>query len=83
MHENGHRTFVERLYCMLWIRIFDASRKLLSGVESKTAMTNKHSISTVKEAIEASWEYNVVVRQANTDRGSEFYSNEKRMNPGF
>ena len=60
----------------------DASRKLLSGVESKTPMTNRHSISTMKEAIKASWEYNVIVRQANTDRGSEFYSNKKHMNPG-
>ena len=25
---------------------------------------------------------NVVVRQANTGRGSEFYSNKKNMNPG-
>ena len=52
------------------------------GLESKTPLTNKHSISAVNEAIKASWKYNVVVRQANTDRGSEFYSNKKGRNPG-
>ena len=80
IHGDSHRTSVSHPYCMLWMD--DASRKLLSGVESKTPMTNKHSISTMKEAIKAAWEYNVVVRQANTDRGSEFFSNKKHMNPG-
>ena len=80
LHGDSHRTSVSHPYCMLWMD--DASRKLLSGAESKTPMTNRHSISTMKEAIKAAWEYNVVVRQANTDRGSEFYSNKKHMNPG-
>ena len=80
LHGDSHRTSVSHPYCMLWMD--DAFRKLLSGVESKTSMTNRRSISTMKEAIKAAWEYNVIVRQANTDRGSEFYSNKKRMNPG-
>ena len=65
---------------MLWMD--DASRKLLSGVESKTALTNRHSIQTMREAIQAAKEYNVIIQQANTDRGTEFYSNKKYRNPG-
>lgn len=80
LHGDSHRTSVEHPYCMLWMD--DASRKLLSGVESKTPMTNRKSISTMKEAIKTAWKYNVIVRQANTGRGSEFYSNKKHMNPG-
>ena len=80
LHGDSHRTSVSHPYCMLWMD--DASRKLLSGVESKTAMTNKHSIQTMREAIQAAKEYNVIIQQANTDRGTEFYSNKKHRNPG-
>ena len=80
LHGDGHRTSVEHPYCMLWMD--DASRKLLSGVESKTALTNRHSIQTMREAIQAAKEYNVIIQQANTDRGTEFYSNKKYRNPG-
>ena len=80
LHGDGHRTSVKHPYCMLWMD--DASRKLLSGIESKTALTNKHSIQTMREAIQAAKEYNVIIHQANTDRGTEFYSNKKYRNPG-
>ena len=80
LHGDSHRTSVNHPYCMLWMD--DASRKILSGVESKTPLTNKHSISTMKEAIKAAKEYNVIIRQVNTDRGSEFFSNQKSKNPG-
>ena len=80
LHGDSHRTSIEHPYCMLWMD--DASRKLLSGVESKTPLTNKHSIATMREAIKAAKEYQVIIRQVNTDRGSEFFSNQKSKNPG-
>ena len=36
----------------------------------------------MREAIQAAKEYNVIIQQANTDRGTEFYSNKKYRNPG-
>ena len=80
LHGDGHRTSVEHPYCILWMD--DASRKLLSGKESESPLTNKTSIETFKAAIKAAKKYNVIIRQANTDRGPEFYSNKKDKNPG-
>lgn len=80
LHGDGHRTSNKHPYCILWMD--DASRKVLSGRETKEAINNKTSIETFKEAISSAWEYNVVVKQANTDRGPEFYSNKKDKKPG-
>lgn len=80
LHGDGHRTSKKHPYCILWMD--DASRKILSGRETKRAINNKRSIETFQEAIESAQKYNVVIKQANTDRGSEFYSNKKDKKPG-
>ena len=35
----------------------------------------------MQEAVKEAWKYNVVISQVNTDRGSEFFSNQKKRNP--
>ena len=79
LHGDAHRTSVKHPYCILWLD--DASRKLLGGRETKEAINNKTSIQTFKQAIKAAKAYNVIIKQANTDRGAEFYSNKKQQNP--
>ena len=78
VHGDGHRTSIKHPYCILWMD--DSSRKLLAGMESKEPLTNKHSIKTMRQTIKSAQEYNVIIKQANTDRGSEFYSNKKNKN---
>ena len=54
----------------------DASRKILLGGEfDKT--TAEHSIETFREAQLEALGYNVEIREVNTDRGTQFYSNKK------
>ena len=79
LHGDGHRTSLDHPYCMLWMD--DASRKILSGLESETALTNDHSVKSMKQALKEAAMYNVIVSQVNTDRGTEFYSNQKHKNP--
>jgi len=78
VHGDSHRTSEEHPYCLVWID--DASRKALSGVESKTAITNKLAIASFKQAIKFARGFNVQILQANTDRGPEFFSNKKEKN---
>jgi len=49
LHGDSHRTSIKHPYCILWMD--DASRKILAGKESKTPITNKISIESLKEAI--------------------------------
>ena len=78
VHGDAHRTSEDHPYCLLWID--DASRKILSGIESKKPMNNKQSILSFKQAQKEAWKYNVLIIQANTDRGTEFFSNKKEQN---
>lgn len=78
VHGDSHRTSDEHPYCLVWTD--DASRKALSGIESKTAITNKLAIASFKQAIKAAKDLNVSIFQANTDRGPEFFSNHKGKN---
>lgn len=80
IHGDGHRASENHPYCLLWMD--DASRKILSGCETMNPLTNDHSIRTCKEAIKKAKEYNIFIKQANTDRGTEFYSNKKEKNLG-
>lgn len=80
LHGDGHRKSKKHPYCIFWMD--DASRKILSGRETKRAITNKTSIETFREAIKSAQKYNVIIKQANTDRGSEFYSNQKNRKAG-
>ncbi len=54
--------------------IDDRSRKILSGGEFDSEEA-KHAIKITKEAINVVWnEYSAVIKQANTDKGTQFYN---------
>ena len=80
LHGDTHRTTKKHPYCLMWED--DASRKILAGIESRRAITNKIAIQAMEEAVEEADKYNVLVFQANTDRGSEFFSNKKTKKQG-
>jgi len=75
VHGDSHRTSINHPYCLVWLD--DASRKCLSGIESKTAITNQLAIKSFKQAEKKAEERNVIIFQVNTDRGPEFFSNQK------
>ena len=53
----------------------DASRLILAGGEFDNA-TTKNSMKVVKEAKKSAWDkYSALLRQLNTDQGTQFYSN--------
>jgi len=78
IHADSHRTTENHPYCILWLD--DASRKILSGIESKRAINNDISIETLELAIKEAKKDNVIIFQVNTDRGPEFCSNMKEHN---
>ena len=78
IHGDCHRTSEDHPYCLLWID--DASRKILSGIESNKPMNNKQSILSFKQAQKEAWKCNVLILQVNTDGGPEFFSNKKEQN---
>ena len=75
IHGDTHRTSKKHPYCLLWID--DASRRILSGIESPKPMNNKQAIKSFDMAEKESENYNVTLFQVNTDRGPEFFSNKK------
>src|SRR3989344_3135528 len=75
VHGDSHRTSINHPYCLIWLD--DASRKALSGIESKTAITNQLAIKSFKQAEKKAEERNTIIFQVNTDRGPEFFSNQK------
>ena len=77
VHGDTHRTSEDHPYCLLWTD--DASRKILSGIESNKPMNNKQSILSFKQAQKEAWKCNVLILQVNTDRGPEFFSNKKEQ----
>ena len=78
IHGDSHRTSINHPYCLVWLD--DASRKALSGIESKTAINNQLAIKSFKQAEKVAEKNNVIIFQVNTDRGPEFFSNKKNMN---
>jgi putative transposase len=54
----------------------DASRKILAAVECKQA-TAKNAVAVVDNAVKEAWKHNLIIKQVNTDHGSEFMSNHK------
>lgn len=78
VHGDSHRTSINHSYCLIWLD--DASRKALSGIESRTAITNQLAIKSFKQAEKKAEERNVIIFQVNTDRGPEFFSNQKERN---
>ncbi len=53
----------------------DASRYVLTGGEFKEA-TTENSIETFKIAQSAAFDLKMLIREVNTDRGTQFYSNK-------
>jgi putative transposase len=72
VHGDWHRTSIDHPYAIVWMD--DASRYILSGGEFSEA-TAEHSIKTMQKAIDESQVYNTFIKDVNTDRGSQFYSN--------
>lgn len=70
-----HRTNEKSPHVILWID--DASRRVLSGGEFREE-TAEHAIETFDAALEEAARWGLIVGQAMTDRGSQFYANEQR-----
>jgi len=74
LHGDWHRTTENHPYVIVWLD--DASRKILSGGEFAKA-TAEYSIETFRKAQSEALGYNVEIREVNTDRGTQFFSNKK------
>jgi len=73
LHGDWHRTTIDHPHAIAWLD--DASRYILSSGEFQSA-TGKYSIETFKAAQAKAGEHNLIVREVNTDRGSQFYGNK-------
>ena len=73
IHGDWHRSSESHPHVIVWMD--DASRYALSGEEFKEA-TSEHSIETFKTAQSIASELNILIREVNTDRGTQFYSNK-------
>jgi len=72
IHGDWHRKSIEHPYAILWLD--DASRFILAGGEFKEA-TTEYSIQTFTDAQRKAEEFNIGIKEVNTDRGVQFYSN--------
>jgi len=72
IHGDWHRKSIEHPYAILWLD--DASRFILAGGEFKEA-TTEHSIQTFTGAQKKAEQFNIEIKEVNTDRGVQFYSN--------
>ena len=72
IHGDWHRTSVDHPHAIVWMD--DASRYIFYGAEYAEA-TAEHSIETFLKVIEQSHLFNAFIKDVNTDRGSQFYSN--------
>ena len=80
VHGDWHRTSPDHPYVILWED--DASRKILSGGEFD-AVSAEQSIATLRAAQMEAASWGLTIREANTDRGSEFFCVEKDLHrPG-
>ena len=73
LHGDWHRSGESKPYAIVWMD--DASRKILAAGEYESA-TAEYSIRTLQNAIVHASRYNMVIREVNTDRGSQFYPNK-------
>jgi len=72
VHGDWHRTSLNHPHAIIWLD--DASRFILSGDEYDEA-TSDHSIETMKSAQKVAKMFNASIREVNTDRGTQFFSN--------
>ena len=68
IHGDWHRKSIEHPYAIIWL---DDIRHILAGGEFKEA-TIENSI-TFEKAMNKAREYNVEIKEVNTDKGSQFY----------
>ncbi len=71
-HGDWHRTTENHPYTIVWLD--DASRLVLAGREFAESSAD-HSIETFQEAELVAMAFNSSIREVNTDRGAEFFSN--------
>ena len=74
IHGDWHRRTDDDPHAIIWVD--DASRYILAGDEFDTA-TSEYSIQTFRKAQRIAREYNVDIKEVNTDRGTQFYSTKK------
>lgn len=72
IHGDWHRTSLNHPHAIIWLD--DASRFILSGGEFIEA-TSEHSIETLQSAQKIAKKFNASIREVNTDRGTQFFSN--------
>lgn len=70
LHGDFHRTSLTHPHCILWLD--DASRKILAGGEFPTP-TAEAAIATLQSALTTAAEWNLDIREVNTDRGAQFF----------
>ena len=76
LHGDYHRTSEQHPHCILWED--DASRMILSGGEFPSA-TTEGAITTLREALQRAREWNLEVREVNTDRGTQFFASPSSL----
>ncbi|OYT59635.1 hypothetical protein B6U81_05735, partial [Thermoplasmatales archaeon ex4484_30] len=85
IHGDWHRRTDDDPHAIIWVDdasryilawVDDASRYILAGDEFDTA-TSEYSIQTFRKAQRIAREYNVDIKEVNTDRGTQFYSTKK------
>lgn len=73
VHGDFHRTSESHPHCILWMD--DASRMILAGGEFPEA-TAEAAITTLEAARRRAAGWGLEIREANTDRGSQFFANK-------
>jgi putative transposase len=80
VHGDWHRTTENHPSAIVWLD--DASRKALAGGEF-TSATHVESIETFKEAKNNAYEFNILIKEVNTDKDPRFYSNKNSKTSQF
>ena len=80
VHGDWHRTTEDHPHVIVWLD--DASRYALTGAEYPNA-NMENSIKTMQDAIGKAIEYHTIIRDVNTDRGTEFFSNHPNSTSKF
>lgn len=80
VHGDWHRTSLDHPHAIVWLD--DASRYALCGSEFPEA-TAEHSIETFQRIMDQSSHFHAFIRDVNTDRGTQFYSNHPNSTSQF
>jgi len=80
IHGDWHRTSLDHPHAIVWMD--DASRYIFLGGEFPEA-TAEHSIDTFQKVIDQSSTFHAFIKDVNTDRGTQFYSNHPNSTSQF